>query len=140
MLRKTNLAVDQWLAQMRATVKVRYFDAVLGAEASKMSRRLKWILATVVLLLAGLSAGIVLVLRSDWLREKLRASIVEEVERASGGQATLKSFDFDWGTMTARTGEFTLRGKEAQEQAPLFQADRIQLGLTVLSWIDATSG
>lgn len=32
MLRKTNLAVDQWLAQMRATVKVRYFEAVLGPE------------------------------------------------------------------------------------------------------------
>lgn len=33
MLRKTNQAVDQWLAQMRATVKVRYFEPVLGTEA-----------------------------------------------------------------------------------------------------------
>lgn len=32
MLRKTNQAVDSWLAQMRATVKVRYFEAVLGEE------------------------------------------------------------------------------------------------------------
>ncbi|WP_321473510.1 SurA N-terminal domain-containing protein [uncultured Paludibaculum sp.] len=32
MLRKTNQAVDQWLAQMRTTVKVRYFEAVLGKE------------------------------------------------------------------------------------------------------------
>lgn len=32
MLRKTNQAVDQWLAQMRATVKVHYFEAVLGKE------------------------------------------------------------------------------------------------------------
>ncbi|MGJ5813827.1 translocation/assembly module TamB domain-containing protein [Paludibaculum fermentans] len=100
-----------------------------------MRRRWKWILATVALLLVGLAGGVALILRSDWLREKLRASIIEEVERASGGRATITSFDFDLGTMTARTGEFVLRGKEARDQAPLFQADRIQLGLTVLSWL-----
>ncbi|MGJ5813828.1 hypothetical protein [Paludibaculum fermentans] len=33
MLRKTNQAVDQWLSQMRATVKVRYFEPVLGTES-----------------------------------------------------------------------------------------------------------
>jgi parvulin-like peptidyl-prolyl isomerase len=34
-LRKTNVALDQWLAQMRETLKVRYFEAAFGGEKAK---------------------------------------------------------------------------------------------------------
>lgn len=100
-----------------------------------MRRRWKWVLGVLALLLLAAGGALVVLLRSDWLREKIRASIVEQVERASGGRATLTGFDFDWSTLTARANQFTLHGKEAQGLAPLFHADRIQLGLTVLSWV-----
>ncbi|WP_321473511.1 translocation/assembly module TamB domain-containing protein [uncultured Paludibaculum sp.] len=99
-----------------------------------MRRRWKILLAALAVSLA-IAGGLLLTLRSDWLREKIRAAVVEQVERASGGKVTINSFDFDLSGMRARTGEFTLRGKEAAGQAPLFHADSVQLGLTVLSWL-----
>lgn len=99
-----------------------------------MRRRWKWLLAVGALFLAA-NLAVLFTLRSDWLRERLRATIVEQVERASGGKAILGSFDFDWSTMRARATGFTLRGKESAAQAPLFEADSVQLGLTVLSWL-----
>lgn len=99
-----------------------------------MRRRWKW-LAAVVALVAALNLAVLFTLRSAWLKEKIRTAIVEQVEKASGGKAALGGFEFDWGLMRARVTRFTLRGKESPDRAPLFEAERVDLGLTVLSWL-----
>ena len=53
-----------------------------------MRRRWKW-LAAVVALVAALNLAVLLTLRSDWLKQKIRTAIVEQVEKASGGKAAL---------------------------------------------------
>jgi translocation and assembly module TamB len=101
-----------------------------------MSRRARWIwivagsLAALVLMLA-LSA--ILVLRSDWFREKIRQRIVAEVEKATGGRTEIGAFQFDWKQMRAEVDGFVLHGSEPPDAPPLFRADAIVLGIKVVS-------
>jgi translocation and assembly module TamB len=88
--------------------------------------------AAALVALAATGAG---VLRSAWFREQVRARIVLETERATGGQAKLDRFAFDWKTLTATALGVTLRGREEPTEEPLFQAAVIELKLSVLSWI-----
>ena len=53
-----------------------------------------------------------LVFRSGWFHEQVRARIVTEVEKATGGRTEIGSFQFDWRTMQARVAPFILHGKE----------------------------
>jgi translocation and assembly module TamB len=99
-----------------------------------VKRALRW-LAIFAGMAALLGVAGLLVVRSDWFREQVRARIIEETERASGGRAELKRFDFDWTKMQAGVAGFALHGTEAQGLAPLFRAEKITLRLTVLSWI-----
>jgi translocation and assembly module TamB len=100
-----------------------------------MRRLLRWLAVPVLLAVIGAGVG-VLVLRSQWLRGRILTRIVEEVERATGGKASLEAFDFHWSAMEVSTGAFVLRGKEEASRAPLFRAKSIRLGLTVHSWLN----
>ncbi|HLJ46829.1 MAG TPA: translocation/assembly module TamB domain-containing protein [Bryobacteraceae bacterium] len=78
----------------------------------------------------------VFVLRSDWFRTQVRDRIVSEVERSTGGRVEIGQFNYDWHALTASLGPFTLHGKEPQGAAPLFHADRIQIGLRIISALE----
>lgn len=99
-----------------------------------MRRALKWI-AILAFTAVALAAALAAVLSSGWFRQQVRARIIDEVQRASGGKAGLKRFDFDWRRLQATVEDFTLRGAESPGQDPLFQAARISLRLTVRSWL-----
>jgi translocation and assembly module TamB len=85
--------------------------------------------------LLGILVGIC-VLRSAWLREKVRDRIVGEVERTTGGRARIGSFNFDWHTMTAEVAPFVLHGTEPPDARPLFRADSIRVGLKMVSMLE----
>jgi len=74
-------------------------------------------------------------LRSDWLREKLRARAMQEIERATGGKAELGRLDFDPSLLGATFEGFVLHGTEASGAPPLVQAERIEVGLKILSFL-----
>jgi translocation and assembly module TamB len=92
-----------------------------------------WLLGGLLSVLGLLGLAAVLILPSDWFREKVRARIVYEVERASGGRTEIGSFKFDWSTMTAEVSPFVLRGTEPDTAAPLFSADAVRVGLKIVS-------
>ena len=77
--------------------------------------------------------GAVLTLRSSWFREKVRARIVDEVERATGGRTELGSFSMDWTHLRAEVRNFVLHGTEPPGKPPLFQAESITVGLKIVS-------
>ncbi len=101
-----------------------------------MSRRRRLLLAAgcvmAGLLIASVAAGVVLV-RSDWFREKVRLRLVEEVERASGGRVELGAFHFDWRSLTARAERFTLHGTEVVGEAPFVVLEKVEIGLRIIS-------
>jgi len=87
-----------------------------------------------VLVLAG-AAGLagVLVLRSDWFRDKVRDRIVAEVEKATGGRAEIRGFRFDWRQLRAEVDGFVLRGSEPASGPPLLRADSVTVGIKIVS-------
>jgi translocation and assembly module TamB len=80
-----------------------------------------------------LVVGFLLLIRSPWFHEQVRARIVYEVEKATGGRVELGSFVFDWKTLEACAENFTLHGKELASEKPLFHAKAIRVGLKVIS-------
>jgi len=97
-------------------------------------RRALRITAVVVPAIAVLSLlAVVLVLRSDWFHERVRARIVETVETATGGRVELGGFQFDWRRMRVEVQAFTVHGTEPAGRPPLLHADTIAVGLKVVS-------
>ena len=92
-------------------------------------------LVTLVLLVAA--AGVV-VLRSDWFREKVRERIVSEVEKAINGRVELGRFQFEWTTLTAELDDVTIHGTEPPGQAPLLAVKRLLVGLKIISMAERT--
>ncbi|MBZ5575815.1 MAG: translocation/assembly module TamB domain-containing protein [Acidobacteriia bacterium] len=86
-----------------------------------------------VLLLAG-AAGM-LVLRSDWLHEKVREALIDTVEKATGGRAEIGSFDVSWIRMRVEVRQFTLHGREPAGKPPLVEAASVTVGLKLTSWL-----
>src|SRR5258708_7745574 len=101
-----------------------------------MTRR-KTILIRTVLVLLSLLALVVLTglltFQSDWFRNKVRDRIVSVVETATGGRVEIGSFDYHWHTMTASVQPFILHGTESASSPPLFRAEKIEVGLKIIS-------
>ncbi len=93
---------------------------------------LRWTLGIVaaLMLLAGIAG--VLVLRSDWLRERIRTAIVSETERATGGKVELGRFQYDWTSRTVTVTKFILHGTEPAG-TPLLTVDRASIELRIQS-------
>lgn len=83
------------------------------------------------LLFAGI-AGIFL-LRSEWLRENVRKTIVAELEKVTGGRVELGAFDFDWTGRTAEIRGLVIHGKEPAGGPPLLSISRVALQFKILS-------
>ncbi|MBM3782984.1 MAG: hypothetical protein FJW30_01425 [Acidobacteria bacterium] len=73
-------------------------------------------------------------LRSDWLREKVRERAVAELEKATGGKASIGKVDFDPELMNARVDAVTLRGSEGAGEPPLFHAERVEAAFHIRSF------
>jgi translocation and assembly module TamB len=84
-----------------------------------------------LLLLLGIAA--LLILPSNWFREKVRTRIVYEVERATGGRVEIGAFRFDWGKLHAEVAPFVLHGTEPAGELPLFRAESVQVELKIIS-------
>src|SRR5207245_2298066 len=86
-------------------------------------------------LLAIFALTAVLTLRSPWFHEKVRQRIVAELERATGGTATLGDWVFNWRRLlTVQFKDLTLHGTEPSGAAPLIQARSIEVGLKIISF------
>ena len=97
---------------------------------------LLWLIATVLLLLLIGGVAGVLVLRSGWFQEKVRARILEELTHATGGQVELGRFDFDWQGMVAKVGPLVIHGKESATEPPFLRVAAVSLGLKVISALE----
>jgi translocation and assembly module TamB len=101
-----------------------------------VSRNLKIAAFTVLgLLLVMLAAGgaLIMVAQSGWFKNKVRERIVSVAERATGGRVEIGRFDYDWHAFTAEVTPFILHGSEPASAPPLFRADKIQIGLKIIS-------
>jgi translocation and assembly module TamB len=101
-----------------------------------LSRHFKIVAFTVLgALLVVLAAGgvFVIVAQSGWFKNKVRERIVSVTERATGGRVEIGRFDYNWRALTVEVTPFTLHGTEPASDPPLFRADKIQIGLKIIS-------
>ena len=101
-----------------------------------MSRRKKRILFSLLGLVGlALTAFLVaiFVVQTDWFKNKVRARIISVAETASGGRVEIGSFNYNWHNLTAEVAPFVLHGKEPPSARPFFRADKIQIGLKIIS-------
>lgn len=101
-----------------------------------MSRRGKWtawILGSGAIALLAFAATVVIVVRSQWFYNRVRRSIVETVETATGGRVEIASFQFDWHRLRAEVRAFILHGTEPADKPPLLRAESVAVGLKLVS-------
>ena len=104
-----------------------------------MSRRKRaaLIFAGIVALLLVTVAGIgVWAIRSGWLVAKIRAGIIEQAEKATGGTVEMGALRSDWRKLTVETDRFVVHGTEPSGQAPLLAIDRLRVKLQIVSLIE----
>lgn len=98
-------------------------------------KRARRVIAILLILLLLIAVGGWLYLRSDAFRESLRVRVVSEIERASGGKATLRAFDFDWARNRATLTDLTVRGREPASAPPLLHLDSAEAALSITSYL-----
>ena len=91
---------------------------------------------SVVGLVALLAVVVILVARSDWLREQVRQRIVHEAERATGGRVEIGSFTFEWSTLRAQVNDFVIHGSEPAGSPPLVRVKSITVVLKIISFLE----
>jgi translocation and assembly module TamB len=82
--------------------------------------------------LIGFLAGVIIV-RTDWFRDMVRAKIVAAVEDSTGGTVEIGAFTFDWTHLRAQIRNFVIHGLEPAGAAPLLRANLLQADLKLLS-------
>ena len=80
----------------------------------------------------GFLAGVIIV-RTDWFRDMVRAKIVAAVEDSTGGKVEIGAFTFDWTHLRAQIRNFVIHGLEPAGAAPLLRANLLQADLKLLS-------
>jgi translocation and assembly module TamB len=104
-----------------------------------MSRRLRRLIlrlvAAGVVLLALVVVAAYFVLQSQWFYDKVRARLIAEVERATGGRAEIGAFHFDRANFSFTVNDFVLHGTEPAGKPPLFRAASVKVGLKLISLI-----
>ena len=90
------------------------------------------LLGVACLAVAAVVAGTVL-LQSDWFKNKVRERIVAVAEKATGGRVEVGNFNYNWRALTAEVSPFILHGKEPPSSPPFFRAEKIQIGMRIIS-------
>src|ERR1700730_5999156 len=87
--------------------------------------------------LAGVALAIVIAglitVQTEWFKNKVREKIVSVTEDATGGRVEIGKFNYDWRMLTAEVAPFIVHGKEPASSPPFFRADKIQIGLKIIS-------
>jgi translocation and assembly module TamB len=99
----------------------------------KWKRIAGWSLAGLAGLLLVAGIGGYIYLQSDSFRRLALRKIAAEADEATGGHTEIGSLDFSLSTLTAHLYNITVRGTEAPGQSPLMHADKMTVGLKVLS-------
>jgi len=89
-----------------------------------------------ILLVAIVVAVGTMMVQSAWLREKIRARVVEEAAKATGGKVEIGALRLDWKTLTAELDDVVIHGTEAAGAAPLLAVKHAAIGFKVISFLE----
>jgi translocation and assembly module TamB len=92
-----------------------------------------WTLAGIVGVIVIAAVGGYLYLKSASFQRLAISKIEQEAATATGANAEIGRLDFNLSTLTAHLYDITLRGTEGLDQPPLLHADKLTVGVKILS-------
>lgn len=99
-------------------------------EARKTRKWWKWVLATVVVIVAVPLIAL-LILSSGAADDYARRTIVSQIQKLTSSTAELGAFHFNPWALRVTLSSFTIHGREPAGTQPFFHADRIVAGLRI---------
>src|SRR5579863_4305591 len=99
--------------------------------------KLRWPhgLAAVALTIGAVAAAVFCVFEFGIAQRWIRSSLVQQLEERTGARVELGGFHLHALRLHAELDNLTLHGLESSSEPPLFHADRVQVGITVLSFL-----
>jgi translocation and assembly module TamB len=99
----------------------------------KWKRTIAWTLAGLLTLLIVAAIGGYFFLKSSSFQQFALRKIVEQADAITGGRTEIGGLDFSLSTLTAHLYNITVRGRETPDQPPLLHADKLTVGLKIVS-------
>lgn len=103
-------------------------------------RHFSKLIAVILVALAGLCLALLvagfIVAQTDWFKNRVRTRIESVIARATGGRVEIGGFSYNWHNLTAEVSRFVVHGTEPASAPPLFAAQKIQIGLKVISVLE----
>jgi translocation and assembly module TamB len=96
-------------------------------------RIIGWTLAGMVGVICVAAVGAYLYLRSSSFQRFAINQIEQQAAAATGAKTEIGRLDFNLSTLTAHFYDITLRGNEGPDQPPLLHADKLTVGVKILS-------
>jgi translocation and assembly module TamB len=96
-------------------------------------RRISWTLAGIVGAIVIAAVGGYLYLRTTDFQRLAISKIEQESAAATGAKVKIGRLDFNLSTLTAHLYDVTLRGTEGPDQPPLLHADKLTVGVKIVS-------
>ena len=99
--------------------------------------KLRWPhgLAAVALLVGAVAVVLFCIFQFGIAQRWVRNALLHQLEASTGARVELGGFHLHALRMRAELDNLTLHGSEKSSDAPLFHADRVQVGITVLSFL-----
>jgi len=98
-----------------------------------MRRRVIRALLVILVIVVGLAAGIAVILETGAGERWARSYIIKKIESSTGGRVELGAFRFQLSGLRAELDNFTLHGQESAGLPPFFHADKISVGVHIIS-------
>ncbi|MFI5127737.1 MAG: hypothetical protein ACHQJX_13030, partial [Candidatus Acidiferrales bacterium] len=97
----------------------------------------RWVIRALLMALVAvmvIAVAITVIVESGAGERWARGYIVKKVESSTGGKVELGAFHFWLFPLHAELDDFTLHGKESAGLPPFFHADKIQVGVHIISF------
>src|SRR4051794_35420176 len=107
---------------------------VAAPPAQKKKRRWLKLLAIVMAVFLALLAGVVFYLNTGSFRQSVRARVVADLERMTGGKVEIESFTWQLSNWQFEIRNVTIHGREAANEVPYAHADRVTVNIKVVSF------
>jgi hypothetical protein len=92
-------------------------------------------LAVIVLAIGAVAVTVFCIFEFGIAQRWVRNALVHQLQARTGARVELGGFHLRALRLRAELDNLTLHGLETSSEAPLFHADRVQVGITVLSFL-----
>jgi translocation and assembly module TamB len=111
-------------------------DPVMVAAPAPPKKKRRWLkrLALVTAVLLVLLAAAAFYLNTGSFRQSVRARVIADLERMTGGKVEIESFTWQLSNWQIEIRNVTIHGREAPNEVPYAHADRVTLNVKVVSF------